>query len=140
MRNNEFYTCKSKLLPGHNYKEVAKVARRIFRKIEMKTKRRPYIRSAYFDGDKLFLDNFWPHLNQKNPIERRNRLKFLECAIEFVENSKKAPVLEIKDQFKKEVLYRFIGQVSDKYFIIQIKEDTKRGQRFLMSIFEYTKK
>ena len=132
------YTCsKSKLIPGHRYSDVYKLARRIYKAIESRTKRRPHIRSAYFSKEKIFLDNFWPHLNQTNPNDRKRRLRFLECAIEFIENSKGKPILETKDKLKKELLYRFIGKVGEQYFAVQIKEDVKRKQKFLMSVFEY---
>gem|GEM_PF-4377009 len=40
-----FYRCKSKTLPGTQYAELNRAARKIFHEIEKKTKRRPYIRS-----------------------------------------------------------------------------------------------
>ncbi|MBN2096059.1 hypothetical protein JW752_01530 [Candidatus Peregrinibacteria bacterium] len=113
-----------------------KIARRIFNELHSNKRKRPFVKSAYF-GEKIFLDNFWPHLNQKNPTDRKRRLKFFECAIEFIENSKGKPIYEQKDELKKEALYRFVGRVGDRYFVIQVKADLKRGQKFLMSVFEY---
>ncbi len=131
------YTCKSKLIPGRSYEEVAKIARRIYNRLNPKSKRRPHIKSAYFNGEKIFLDNFWPHLNQKNHADRKRRLKFFECAIELIKNSKGKPIYENRDQINKEAFYRFIGYKDGKYFIVQIKEDLKRKQKFLMSVFEF---
>lgn len=138
MRNLNVYQCKSKLLPGHKYGDVLKIARKILNSIASKTKRRPYIRSTYFKGEKIFLDNFWEHLTQKNITDRKWRLKFLECAIEYIENSKDSPILKINDNHQ--TFYRFIGQVGEHFFAIQIKEDLKRKQKFLMSIFDLSHK
>lgn len=134
-----FYKCKSKLIPGKSYLLVYKIAKKIFNEIKARTKRRPYIRSAYFKGEKIFLDNFWIHLNQKNPGDRKRRLKFFECAIELIKESKNDPIHKKKDILKKEALYRFAGQVDDRYFVVQVKEDLKRKQKFLMSVFEHNK-
>lgn len=130
------YRCKSNLLPGHNYETISPIARKIFREIERKTKRRPYLRSAYFHGNKIFLDNFWPHLNQKNPKERCRRLRFLKCAIELIQKSRMGPMAQDMSELKEQKFYRFIGKTNHQFFIVQIKEDLKRKQKFLMSIFE----
>lgn len=131
------YTCKSQLIPGRGYAEVAKIARKICNGLNPKSKRRPHIKSAYFNKEKIFLDNFWPHLNQKNPMDRKRRLKFFECAVELIQNSKGKPIFEMKDKISKEALYRFVGRVGNQYFVVQIKEDLQRKQKFLMSVFEY---
>lgn len=138
--NKSCYFCKAELIPGINYGATLKVARKIFRRIESSTKRRPYIRSAYFKGTKVFFDYFWHHLNQKNFRDRQQRLKFFNCAMELIKYSKLKPIVELKNETKKEIFYRFLGKVQGRYFVVQIKEDLKRKQRFLLSIFEYTKK
>ena len=130
------YKCKARLIPGHNFKDVNKIARRIYNGLNPKSKRRPHIKSAYF-GCKVFLDNYWPHLKQKSPGDQIRRLKFFECALELIQNSKGKPVYQQKDELKKEALYRFIGKVGAQYFIVQIKEDLKRKQKYLMSAFSY---
>ena len=135
-----YVICKSKLIPGSNYKTVSKIARKIFNQVKSKTKRRPYLRSTYFGDEKIFLDNFWPHLKQKNPANRALRLKFLQGAIEMIQHSKKSPFSLKQNSAKKENLYRFLGRIENHYFIVQIKEDLKRSQKFFMSVFPYTKK
>lgn len=139
LKNIKHYECKSKLIPGSSYAAINKIARKIFNEIKSKTKRRPYIRSAFFKKEKIFLDNFWPHLKQKNLSDQKRRLRFFECAIELIQKSKNKPF--IKNNYKgNEIFYRFCGLSNGRYFIVQIKEDGKRNQKFLMSIFDYNKK
>ena len=76
------YQTKSNKLAGTDYKEVYKNAMFIFRKIESATKRKPYVRSAYFRENKkkqkIFFDYFWVHLSQKGPKERVKRLQYFK--------------------------------------------------------------
>lgn len=132
-KNTQVYTCRASLIPGHNYATVAKIARKIFNEIKGKTKRRPYIRSAYFKNEKIFFDNFWPHLNQKYHVDQLRRLKYFDCAIELIQKSHIMPSVEFVSN--KERLYRFNGISNGRYFALQIKEDLKRHQKFLMSVF-----
>jgi hypothetical protein len=133
------YKRKSGLLPGHSYASIVKVAWVVFKGLSSQTKRRPYIRSAYFMNKKIFLDNFWPHLMQKNPTDRKFRLRFLKGAVELMRNSVQRPVFVKRDEIRHEILYRFLGKASEKYFVVQIKMDLKRNQLLLMSCFEYEK-
>ncbi|MFH0820521.1 MAG: hypothetical protein V1908_01980 [Candidatus Peregrinibacteria bacterium] len=141
MKNQELekrcYICRTDIIPGINYGAILKIAGKMFHQIESLTKRRPYIRSAYFKREKIFFDYFWSHLNQKNFRDRQRRIKFFGCAIELIKYSKLKPIFEIKNELQKENLYRFLGKIHEHYFIVQIKEDLKRKQRFLLSIFEY---
>ncbi len=134
------YQCKSGLLPGHNYATIVKIARKIFNRVAAQTKRRPYVRSAYFKGEKIFLDNFWPHLLEKNLRDRARRLVFLKAAFELIQRSKTKPLNTTKNDTRSMVYYRFLGQASGLRFVIQIKEDLKRKQKFLMSIFQVNEK
>jgi len=56
------YPTKIKKLPGTSYSEVRKSANDLFKQIKSKTKRRPYVKSAYFHKQKIFFDFFWVHL------------------------------------------------------------------------------
>ena len=134
------YQCKTGLLPGHSYAATVKIAWRFFNRIATSTKRRPYVRSAYFNNEKVFLDHFWPHLNQKNPTDRKHRLRYLQSGIELIRNYKCSPVLIKSDIIRKEVLYRFMGIASGTHFLVQVKEDIKHNQKSLMSIFGYNEK
>ena len=76
------YFTKVNKLPGTNYTEVKKNADIIFKQIKSKTKRRPYIRSAYFNKQKVFFDFFWQHLwvNKKSSA----RLKLINFGRGFL--------------------------------------------------------
>lgn len=134
----EYYQTKSKQLPGTEVSEVIETARLVYRQAVKSTRRRPYVRSVYFDKEKIFLDNFWPHLYQKSYSERSKRLRLLPCAIELIQHSRFAPSVQLNPNNHAEVLHRFYGRSKDgKLFGVQIKEDIKRGQKFFMSVFVY---
>jgi len=134
------YQAKSNKLAGSNYKEVRESAMFVFHKIASKTKRKPYVRSAYFRENKkkqkIFFDYFWEHLFQKNPKERMKRLKYFQAALEVIAESRNHPIAEKNHYKKNETLYRFSGLTRDKsLFFVQIKKDEKTGKRYLMSCF-----
>lgn len=130
------YKAKSKKLSGTNLSEVAHMASSILYKIKKKTKRRPYIRSAYFKKDKIFFDYFWDHLHQKAPRERFKRLKFFSAAIELIQNSRNIPISKPNPNNPKEILHRFAGTTrEEELFFVHIKENKKKGQKFFMSCF-----
>lgn len=136
----KYYKTKAKLIPGSSYKLVVKVARAIFHDLKKKTKRKPYIRSAYFNKEKIFFDFFWTHLNQKSVIERMERLKYFSCAIELVQKTKITPLSKPNPNNKKELLYRFLGTAKDgENFVVQIKLNKKTNDKYLMSVFNLKK-
>lgn len=129
------YQTKSKKISGTNYSEVIRNAFKVFDEIKKKTKRRPYIRSAYFKKEKVFLDYFREHLFQKLPKERMRRLKYFKAACELIKDSKLGPTEKTESFEKKEVLYRFAGLTAEKdLFYVQIKED-KKTKKYFMSCF-----
>lgn len=130
------YQTKVKRLAGTDYREIHSKALVIYKQIKNKTKRKPYIRSSYFKSDKIFLDYFWRHLWEKNWRDRVRRLKYYPCALDLIKNSKAEPVSKQNPNKPTEILHRFAGLTRDKeLFFIQIKEDKKTNQKFLMSIF-----
>lgn len=130
------FTVKTSKIGATRYADIIKKARLIYHKIEKRTKRRPYIRSAYFKKEKIFFDYFWAHLNQKLPSDRRRRLRYFPCAVELIENSRFEPFTELNRFKKSERLHRFTGLTKDdELFYVQIKEDLKTKQKFLMSVF-----
>lgn len=132
----KIYRAKTRRWGGTSYSEVIQKARHLYRGLERRTKRRPYIRSAYFKKEKIFFDYFWAHLNQKPPRERLKRLAFLACGIELIENSRYAPVTKANPNRPNELQHRFSGVTpEDEAFFVQIKEDTKSKNKFLMSVF-----
>jgi hypothetical protein len=84
----------------------------------------------------VFLDVFWAHLSQKNAGERRRRVTLFPCAIDLIQHTTYKPEVFVRGNEK---FYRFFGESKDGLrFAVQIKQD-KKGQRHLMSVFEYRK-
>lgn len=130
------YQTKTKRLSGTSYTEVKREAQVIFNEIKRKTKRQPYIRSAYFNKQKIFFNYFWNHLLEKNFKERTRRVKYFNCAIDLIKNSKVAPTSKENVNNKNEILHRFMGQMKDKtIFFVQIKEDKKTNKKYFISCF-----
>jgi hypothetical protein len=127
-----------KPLSGTNYSEIHPKAWALYKQIASKTKRRPYVRSAYFKKDKIFLNYFWDHIWQKNLRDRTRRLIYYPCGLDLIQNSRIEPESKINANRKSEVLHRFIGMAPDKkLFSVQIKEDRKSGQKHFISVFPY---
>ena len=130
------YQTKVRKLSGNRYGEIKKQVMFLFNNIKKRTKRKPYIRSAYFDKQKIFFDYFWPHLSQKNPKERVRRLRYFEASLEVIRKSRNNPVSEENPHKKNEILHRFAGLTKDKeLFFVQIKENKKSGRKYFMSCF-----
>ena len=130
------YQTNVKKLPGTNYSEVRKQAIIVFKKIKGKTKRRPYIKSKYFDKQKIFFDYFWKHLFEKSLKERTKRLKYFPCAVDLIKNSQISPISKENIDNRNEIVHRFTGQTINKeIFFVQIKEQKKTGKKYFMSCF-----
>lgn len=129
------YQTKSKKITGTNYGEVLHGMFAAYDQIKKKTKRRPYVRSAYFKKEKIFFDYFREHLFQKSPEIRMKRMKFFVAAVDLIKNSKNHPIIKTNPNKNKEVFYKFIGLTAEKdIFFVQIKEDKKR-RKYFMSCF-----
>ncbi|MDI6778018.1 MAG: hypothetical protein QMD77_02400 [Patescibacteria group bacterium] len=130
------YQAKSKKISGTSYGEVFHGAFSIYDEIKKKTKRRPYMRSAYFKKEKIFFDYFREHLFQKSAKERMKRLRFFGAAVELVKCSKIDPVSKTNPNRTNETVHRFAGLTKEKeLFYVQIKEDKKRKRKYFMSCF-----
>jgi hypothetical protein len=130
------YKTKIKRIPGTNYDEIHKDVRRIYKKITSTTKRRAYIRSAYFKGQKIFLNLFWQHIFDKVIVDRVRRLKQYPCALDLIKNSKIKPLSLENPSNPSEILHRFAGRNgNNQIFYVQIKEDKKSGEKSLVSVF-----
>ena len=130
------FKIKSVALAGTNYKEISKKAFGLYNGIRRKTKRRPYIRSAYFDKQKVFLQLFWNHLREKSFRDKTRRLKFFVCAMELIEHSRSEPETIQTIERPSELLHRFAGETKDgKIFFVQIKQERRTGEKWLTSIF-----
>ena len=131
------FKTKANKLPGTDFHEVRKKADSFYRQLKNRSKRRAHIRSAYFKKDKIFLELFWQHLfDAKNWQDRTRRLKYFPAAIELIRYSTFEPKSEENRNKRSEILHRFTGITSENdVFYVQIKEDKKSGQKFLMSVF-----
>lgn len=130
------YRTKASVIPGTDYREVHSRARQIYDREKKRTRRRAYVRSAYFNKEKVFIDLFWQHLHQKNWRDRVRRLKYYPVALELIRHSKNDPHIRRNPNKTSEILYRFQGITADgKQFTVQIKENMKRRQKFLISIY-----
>lgn len=141
-RNVKSYQTKAKKLTGSNFREVHQRALVLYKQIKRRTKRRPHIRSAYFKKDKIFIGLFWQHLFDKpNWRDRVRRLKYFPCAIELVQRSKFEPESKENPNKRTEILHRFGGTTKESdMFFVQIKEDKRTGQKFLISMFPFGEK
>lgn len=127
---------KAKVFPGTDYEEVYPPARKLYNQIKSKTKRNPYVRSSYFKKEKVFIELFWIHLNQKNRKDRNKRLKYYACGIELLRETRQLPVTKKNPNKASELLHRFAGITSNgDLFYIQVKENTRTKRKDLMSIF-----
>lgn len=133
----KIYQAKTKKIPGTNWKEVSMSAFGLYQQIKKKTKRRPYVRSAYFKKEKIFLEIFWHHLHEKeNFRDKVRRMKFFPAAIELIKNSKIDPASMDNPNKLSEILHRFTGVTREgELFIVQIKEEKRTGRKWLMSVF-----
>ncbi|MFA6047247.1 MAG: hypothetical protein WCV59_04315 [Parcubacteria group bacterium] len=130
------YQTKSRKVPGTSRTEVYRNALNIFSEVKRKSKRRPYVRSAYFKKEKIFFDYFWDHLRQKPYKDRLERLKYFCASVELVKNSRNKPFIKNNPNKPKETFYRFAGLTEEGLlFFVQIKEDSKTKRKFFMSCF-----
>ncbi len=135
------YIPRRNLLTGTSYHELERKARKLHSIIAHKTKRRAYIRSAYFGGRKVFIDSYWEHLMQKPKRERKERLRLYAASFETIENTRCAPTSRYNPNGNGDLLYRFYGVTkNNKEFCVQIKQDRRTGGLYFMSAFEPKRK
>lgn len=134
------YKTKSGVLAGTDFREVRKRALRVYAAIHGHTRRRAYVRSAYFKKEKIFLSLFWHHLFDKEKWrDRMRRIRYFEAAIEIIQRSHLPPESKENPNRISEVLHRFAGMTREGHiFCIQIKEDKRSGRKDLISIFPKT--
>lgn len=124
------------MLPGSSSLEVTKAARKVYRQISSQSKRQPYIRSRYFNKEKVFVGSFWPHLLQKRRSDQVRRLKFFLCAIDLIRQTTALPISIAESQKPGSTLYRFEGLSSEgRHFYVQIIESNKTGRKDFISVF-----
>lgn len=133
----QVYKSKYSQLPGTTYNEIVAAARREYHIAQKRTPRRiPYVRSAYFAKDKVFLNTFWDHLKQKHPSEQVRRLKFYLAALDLLRNTACTAESIIERNNPDVFLHRFAGQTQDgQYFYVQVKDNRRSGRKDFMSVF-----
>lgn len=129
------YQSKQTKIPGRRYVDIERKARQLHSDIARQTKRSPYIRSPFFDKDKIFVDTFWSHLHQKPRADRKRRLKYYWAAIDLQQNTRCKPAAKANPNGKNEIVYRFAGSTKEgELFYVQVKQD-KAGNKYFMSAF-----
>ncbi len=135
------YRTKAKKLSGTSYNEVRRKAFKLYQDIKRKSRRKPYVRSAYFKKDKIFLDLFWSHLfEKKNFADLMRRTKLYPCALELIEKSHIEPSSKENVDKRSEILHRFTGMTHEgDLFFVQIKEIKSTGKKWFISAFPIDK-
>ena len=133
----QVYKSKINRLTGSSLHEVRQKAFGLYQQVTKKTKRRTYIRSTYFNKDKVFLETFWAHLFQKaNWKDRVRRMKYFPAALDLLKNTRFEPTSKENPNKSGEILHRFAGTTADEHlFYVQVKEDKRKNQKWLMSTF-----
>lgn len=132
----QYYKTHAPKLTGSHFPRLMKKAFGLHKQLTSKSKRRPYIRSAYFAKQKIFLGLFWQHLHEKNLRDKSRRVGFFPCAVELIQKSRYEPTSKENPNKKGEVLHRFAGSTpNNEIFFVQIKEDRQTDQKWLISIF-----
>jgi hypothetical protein len=127
---------KATASPGTDFEEVYPLARKLYNQIKAHTKRQPYVKAAYFGKEKVFIELFWVHLNQKNRKERNKRLKYYACGIELLRSTRQQPTTKKNPNKSDEHLHRFAGVTAHgDLFYIQVKENTRTKRKDFMSVF-----
>lgn len=130
------YQTKASTISLKRYGDIKKETFRRFNLIKKRTKRKPYIRSAYFNKQKIFFDYFWSHIFQKSPKERVKRLQYFSAAIDLLKNSKNDPVSQDNPHKSNETLHRFLCATKEKnLFCVQVEENKRTGNKYFMSCF-----
>jgi len=133
---DKIYQTRIKKIKGGEDETIFKQAFALYKQISSKTKRRAHIRAAYFNKEKVFLDFFWHHIQEKNWQDRRRRLRYYACALDLIKNNRIPSITKINPNKRTEKLHRFSGMtVEEEIFYVQIAENLKTGEKHLISIF-----
>lgn len=131
-----YQTHTSRLTGTRSFKDMYKKAMIVFKPIKKRTKRQPYVRSAYFNKEKVFFTFFWKHLFDYPHRIRIDRLEYFAAAIDLIKNSRNSPISKENPNNREEILHRFAGLTREKeLFFVQVKENKRTGKKFLMSAF-----
>lgn len=131
------YKSRLGLVPGTSYSEVINFVRREYHTIQKRTPlRQAYVRSVYFRKDKIFVNQYFEHLKQKNAADRLRRLRFFSAAIDTIRNCPEAPIAMQNPNKADETLYRYSAETKDgKRFAVQIRENKVTRRKDFVSAF-----
>jgi hypothetical protein len=92
-----------------------------------------------FNKEKIFLPLFWQHIWDKQKWQdRMRRLKYFKAALELIRFTRFDPISKQNPNHPEEILHRFAGATLKKgLFYVQIKENKKTKQKYLISIFPW---
>ena len=137
----QVYKSKHGQIPTSSHAAVMRVARYEYHKIQKRTPRRqPYVKSQYFRKDKIFVNMFWEHLNQKRLHDQVRRTRLYICAIDLIRHSPHTPDTIFSKGNLNVLLHRFDGETKDGLrFHVQIKENKRTGRKDFMSVFPVPK-
>ncbi len=134
----QYYQTRVEKIPGTDLREVSRKAKQLYASLNGRSKRRPHVRSKFFEKQKIFLGLFWQHLEDKlNNRDKLRRLKYFPCAIDLIIHTNCEPVsIKVNPHKSSEILYRFTGITKNReIFHVQIKEDKHSKEKFLISVF-----
>lgn len=130
------YVSTRQKLSGTSYSEIERRARSIYNTERKRTKRIPYVRSSYFNKDKVFLSYYWNHLNEKHRRDRKLRLQYYDCALDLIRHTRMDPISKDNPNKRSEIVHRFFGVTkSQEAFVVHIAENKKSGNKHFMSVF-----
>lgn len=94
------------------------------------------MRSVYFNKEKIFLDYFWQHLQEKKWQDRFRRLQYYACALDLIVHTHVAPTKKQNPNKSSENVYRLKGVTkNNEVFFVQIMEKKKNGNKHFISVF-----
>ena len=131
------YQSKYNQLPGTSYQEIINAAHYHHQKLQKRNpRRRVYVRSRYFNRDKVFLTLFWPHLLQKRRGDQMRRAKLYLCALDLLRNYNYLNGAVIENGHPEATLLRFMGRTKDGVlYVVQVKVYIRSNRKDLISVY-----
>ena len=129
------YHSKYNQVASTSHARVVTLARVEYHAIQKLTPRREvYVRSKYFKGEKVFINQFWEHLKQKRRSDAVRRLRLFSPGLDLIRNSSFMPATVNKGS--STYLHRFSGITRNGLeYSVQIRENTRTNRKDFMSVF-----
>ena len=130
------YKSKYGKLSGTSYGEIYPAAWTLYKQVQARTKRQPYLRAQYFAKNKVFLNYFWHHMRQKSFKDRARRIRYMQAALDLIRHTPHTPLTKQDPGNPNVLLHRFAGQTKDgESYYVQIKENKKTDRKDFISVF-----